>query len=350
MGFKQMTERDRYVMEYMLSEKKSIAEIAKRLGKSRMTIYRELERGTVELLDSELIPYKKYCADAGQRIHDERKHYKGAPLKVGSDIKYLEYLEHLIRDKGYSPQAALYYIKNHDLQFKTTLCKGTVYSYIEKGIFLNLTNHDLPVKRNVKQEYHQSRVAKKNIKGRSIEERAKDILSRDEFGHWEMDTVYSGKGQGKACLLVLSERMLRLERIIKIPDRSQASVVSALNRLERTMGFDKFVETFKTITCDNGVEFLDYDGIENSCRRKNKKRTTVYYCHPFCSGERGTNENINRMIRRCIPKGASIQAVSDKKIKQIEEWINEYPRSIFDGMSSKQKFDELVASGLCVNF
>lgn len=350
MSFKQLTERDRYLLEYMLKDGKTVIQIARELGKSRMTIYREIKRGTVELLGPELKPYKKYCADTGQRIHDELKHYKGAPLKVGSDIRYLEFLEYLIRDKGYSPQAALYYIKNHGLQFETTLCKATIYSYITKGIFLNLTNHDLPVKRNQKQEYHIFRVAKKNIKGRSIEERAKDILKREEFGHWEMDTVYSGKGKGKACLLVLSERMLRLERIVKIPDRTQESVVSALDRLERTLGYDRFKSVFKTITCDNGMEFLNFDGVEKSCRRKNRKRTTVYYCHPFCSGERGTNENINRMIRRHIPKGASIQTVSDAEVQKIEDWINEYPRSIFDGKSSKQKFDEMVASGMCINF
>lgn len=350
MGFKQLSERDRYIMEYMLSEKKPVAEIARKMGKHRSTIYREMKRGSVKLLDSELMSYEKYCADTGQRIHDERKHYKGAPLKVGNDIQYLQFIEMLIIEKKYSPQAALYYIRNHDLEFKTTLCKTTIYSYVTKGIFLNLTNQHLPVKRNKKREYHSTRVAKKNVKGRSIEERSKDILERDEFGHWEMDTVYSGKGQGKACLLVLTERMLRLERIIKIPDRTQNSVVSALNRLEKIMGYEKFKTVFKTITCDNGVEFLDFDGIEKSCRRKNRNRTTVYYCHPFCSGERGSNENLNRMIRRRIPKGSSIQAVSDEKVKEIENWMNDYPRTILNGKSANQKYSELVKAGICLNF
>lgn len=346
-NFNQLSERDRYVLEYLLQEGKSVSEIAIILKKHRSTIYREIKAGTVELLDSELRTYKKYCADTGQRLHDEKKHYKGAPLKIGTDIHYLQYIEKLIIEKKYSPEAALNYIKTHNLKFDTKLCKGTIYSYIEKGIFLNVSNHHLPVKKNQKQEYNKSRVAKKNIKGRSIEERSKDILKRDEFGHWEMDTVYSGKGQGKACLLVLSERMLRLERVIKIKDRTQASVVSALNRLERTLGFNKFKSTFKTITCDNGMEFLDFDGVEKSCCRKKEKRTTVYYCHPFCSGERGTNENINRMIRRHIPKGESIQAVPVKEIKQIEEWINDYPRPLFDGKSANQMAEEY---GICINF
>lgn len=342
MGFKQLIERDRYVMEYMLSEGKTVKEIAEKLGKHRSTIYRELKKGTVTLRDSELVDYEKYCADAGQRVHDEQKHYKGAPLKVGSDIKYLQFIEKKIIDDGYSPQAVLYYIKSHGLKFNTTVCKATIYSYIDKGIFLNLTNQYLPVKRHPKQAYHKSRVAKKNLKGRSIEERAENILERNEFGHWEMDTVYAGKGKGKACLLVLSERMLRLERVIKIPDRTQQSVVSALNRLEKTLGYKNFIGTFKTITCDNGVEFLDFSGIENSVCRKKKKRTTVYYCHPFCSGERGTNENINRMIRRKIPKGESIEPYTKEEIQKIEDWINNYPRKILNGKSASEVYCEYL--------
>lgn len=343
MKFKQLTERDRYFMEFMLEEGKTVKEIADKLGKHRSSIYRELKKGTVFLRDSELVDYKKYCADTGQRTHDERKHYKGALLKVGSDIKYLQFIEKKIIEDGYSPQAVLYYIKSHKLKFNTTLCKATIYSYIDKGIFLNLTNKDLPVKRTVKRDYNKSRVAKKNVKGRSIEERAKEILNRDEFGHWEMDTVYSGKGKGKACLLVLSERMLRLERIIKIPDRTQKSVVSALNRLERTLGYDDFTATFKTITCDNGVEFLDFEGIENSVYQKGQKRTTVYYCHPFCSGERGTNENINRMIRRKIPKGESIEPYTDNEIQTIEDWVNNYPRKILNGKTASEAYREYLS-------
>lgn len=342
MEFKQLTERDRYIMEYMLQEKKSVKEIADKLNKHYSTIYRELKRGSVSLRNSELVDYEKYCADTGQRVHDERKHYKGAPLKIGNDIEYLRFIEKKIIEDGYSPQAVLYYIKSHGLEFNTTLCKATIYSYIDKGIFLNLTNNHLPVKRSVKRDYNKSRVAKKNVKGRSIEERAKEVLNRDEFGHWEMDTVYAGKGKGKACLLVLSERMLRLERIIKIPDRTQSSVVSALNRLEKTLGYENFTNTFKTITCDNGVEFLDFDGIEKSVCKEKEKRTIVYYCHPFCSGERGTNENINRMIRRKIPKGESIEPYTNSEIQAIEDWVNNYPRKILNGKSASEVYREYL--------
>ena len=73
--------------------------------------------------------------------------------------------------------------------------------------------------------------------------------------------------------------------------------------------------------------------MKKSCLRK-RKRTSIYYAHPYCSGERGSNENNNRMIRRWIPKGALIDEISQEFIKEIEDWINNYPRAMFDYKST----------------
>ena len=107
---------------------------------------------------------------------------------------------------------------------------------------------------------------------------------------------------------------------------------AAINGLERKYG-KKFYTKFKTITFDNGIEFMDYEGMEKSCLRKGT-RTKIYYAHPYCSGERGSNENNNRMIRRWIPKGTLIDDIPNKFIKQIEDWLNNYPRAMFDYKSS----------------
>lgn len=105
-------------------------------------------------------------------------------------------------------------------------------------------------------------------------------------------------------------------------------------------GWAASFKVFKTITVDNGVEFSNYEGMEKALYRVGK-RTEVYYCHPYSSSERGSNENQNKLIRRHYPKGSDFDKVLDKKkIKQVENWINEYPRLIFEGRSSKQLFDE----------
>jgi len=76
-----------------------------------------------------------------------------------------------------------------------------------------------------------------------------------------------------------------------------------------------------------------YEGIEKSCRKEGK-RTSIYYAHPYCSGERGTNENNNRLIRRWIPKGTDMTNIKVSFINKIEAWINNYPRAMFDYQSS----------------
>lgn len=104
----------------------------------------------------------------------------------------------------------------------------------------------------------------------------------------------------------------------------------ALNSLERKHGYEGFRNKFKTITVDNGCEFLNAEGMEQSIKRKKEKRTAVYYAHPYSSWERGTNENTNKLIRRFVPKGSGINELSPKMVKYIENWLNNYPRRILD--------------------
>jgi len=153
------------------------------------------------------------------------------------------------------------------------------------------------------------------------------IIHQTQF-YFNTHGLCSSRKNSAAVLLVLSERKTREEIILKLPDKTQESVIKAIDELERKYR-RKFREKFKTITVDNGTEFLDYRGIEKSKIEPGKDRTKVYYAHPYSSWERGTNENINKLIRRFIPKGTDISKVSKAKIKSIERWINEYPRRMF---------------------
>ena len=342
---KYLTERQRYEIEIYYKMGLKPKEIAEKVGKCIRTIYYELNRGKCKQIDTQLKEKVVYLADVSQRKYNENKLNKGSMLKVGNDIKFCQFIEKKIKDEKYSPYATIQYIKNNGIQFKTSICTKTLYNYIEKGIILNVTKNDLPMKgqRKRNKATERKRIALKNIKGTSIEERPKYIKLREMYGHWEMDTVVGGKYKGKACLLVLSERMTREEIVIKIANKKPISVVKALNGIERKLGSRKFRETFKTITCDNGVEFLDYKGIEKSIYTKTP-RTKVYYCHPYSSWERGTNENINKMIRRFIPKGADISKYNPKDIAKIQEWINNYPRKILKGLSTEEYKKRLAIS------
>lgn len=341
MSGKYLTERQRYEIEIYYKLGMKPKEIAQKVGKCERTIYYELKRGKCKQLTSNLEEKEVYLADVSQRKYNENKLNKGASLKIGNDIKLCQFIEHKIKDEKYSPYATLQFIKNNHLNFKTDICTQTLYNYIDKGIILNLHNKDLPVKSKRKEKNETRTVSLNNLKGTSIEQRAKEIDLRQEYGNWEMDTVVGGyKKHGKECLLVLSERMTREELIFKIPNKKSESVVKALNSLERKLGSRQFRQTFKTITCDNGVEFLDHQGIEKSIHTKTS-RTKVYYCHPYSSWERGTNENINKMIRRFIPKGAIMEDYSREEILKIQQWINNYPRKILGGLSTNEYKKEL---------
>ena len=228
-------------------------------------------------------------------------------------------------------------------KFQTTISYKTIYNYIDEGLFPNLTNKHLPVKKTgKKRKYDQIRTATNNKKGTSISERPKEIEARKEYGHWEMDTVV-GKSGTKEVLMVMTERVTLKEIIRKIPSKSQYCIVKELDKIERKMGSKKFRETFKTITCDNGCENLDFEGIERSALTQSK-RTKVYYAHPYSAWERGSNENANKLIRRFIPKGADIGKFSHERIKMIEYCINNYPRRHLNGLSSNLIISQLIVA------
>lgn len=332
-----ITERQRYEIELLLKEKYTLSKISEVLGIKYHTLWHEIKRGTVKQIDTHLREFYAYKADYAQMVYENSVSNRGRNLKIGSDHELAAYIEDMIRNKKYSPEALLFHAENENLHFSTKLCCKTIYNYLDSGLFLNVSVDDLPVKKETreKKDKKKSTVSLNNRKGRSIEERPADVLEREEYGHWEMDTVVSAQNTGKSCLLVLSERMSREEIVIKIKNKKASSVVHALNMLERKYGSKQFRKKFKTITVDNGVEFLDSEGIEKS-RYTKGNRTTLYYCHPYSSYERGTNENINRMIRRFFPKGTNFDTVTKQQIAMVETWINNYPRKILGGVSSTQ--------------
>lgn len=329
---KYLTEAQRYQLEVMLQDKIPVKQIAERLGKCVSTIYNEIKRGTVELLSSELIPYKVYKADYAQRDFLQKQTAKGSDFKIGNDFELVNFIEDKIKNEKWSPEAVTGFIRtNPDINFKTDICFKTLYNYIHSGLFMNVRESDLKHYHKKKQKQGK-KIVLHNLRGRSIAERPEEVKDRKEFGHWEMDTVI-GQRDKKSCLLVLSERKTRTEIIRKIKAKSQDAVKAALDQIEKDLGSDQFRKQFKTITTDNGVEFLDAKKIETSI--DGGKRTISYYCHPYSSWERGTNENTNKMIRRWIPKGADITLYTDQQIEYIEHWINVFPRKIFNFKSSR---------------
>ena len=194
-----------------------------------------------------------------------------------------------------------------------------------------------------KERPEESASTTRRKEGRTIRDRPEEADTREEFGHWEMDLVEGLKKKGEPFLLVLTERQTRQEIIEKIPNKKSESVVKGLDRIERRFGVVNFRETFKTITTDNGSEFADYEGIEESFTGSNIPRTSQYYCDAYCSWQRGSNEVANRFIRRFLPKGTSFKGITRTLVKKIQEFINTYPKKMFDYGNSDELSREKVS-------
>lgn len=347
--YRRLTNYDRLVIEAYYNAGYSQIEIAAVLGVHRSTICRELRKGMYEHLNTNYTTRKAYSSNLAQDYTDFQATSKGKELKIADDHDLASFLEEKIVHDKYSPDAVLHLISSDPVlskRFKVSISTTTLYRYIDKGLFLNLTNKDLPHAH--KRSYNRvRRIQKRSSAGTSIEKRPADILSREYFGDWEMDTVKGIRGKTKGCLLVLTERKTRNELTFKLPDQKAASVVAILDDLEELLG-DDFSNVFHTITVDNGVEFADFEGMQKS-KMRSGNRTSVYYCHAYSSCERGSNENANRLIRRHAPKGSDLDQLTHDDVKTIQRWINNYPRKLLGYHSAGQLFrKEMAAIGVAV--
>ena len=321
-----MTWNDRLSIEKLYNSGASYREIAREISFAVSSVYREVQRGLYDHLDSSAWKtINRYSAQVAQDDADWQATAKGRPLKIGKRHDYAELISRRILS-GESPDQIVGNLRAEKIW---TVSTPTLYRYIDRGYLPGVTNKNLWQKSRRKKRIYRKLRAARPPKGSSIERRPKEIDTRTTFGNWEMDSVI-GKAKGKQeSLLVLTERMTRFEIIVKPGAKTAKAVVSALSKI-----VGRFPEgTFQTITVDNGSEFSDCDGIQ-------RLTNTVYYCHPYTSCERGSNENANRIIRRFIPKGQSMKRVTQKKCDAVAQYMNNMHRKILGYRTAAELFEE----------
>ena len=336
-GGKHFTWEDRVRLETLVrtlypgGRKPNFADLAGKLGRHRSSVSREYRRGKAVNRDSQLKEFPVYSARKAQDAADRAALDKGPRPRLTTGVAAL--LRDLILQERLSPYAAVMRLRARG-GLPWVPCERSVYYAIDAGL-IGVSKSQLPYRPAGKRRKRAgARMAYTNARGRPITERPPGAGDRSEYGHWEMDTVVGGTGTSPACLLVLTERMTRREIVRKLPARTQAAVTRELDRLERS--HHALFNGLKTITCDNGCEFLDFGSIEKSATRAGR-RCEVFFAHPFRASERGSNENANRIVRRFVPKGADISAFTRAQVQRIEDWINALPRKIFDGLSAGEK-------------
>ena len=155
---------------------------------------------------------------------------------------------------------------------------------------------------------------------------------------------FSNRDKEKGLSIIYINRKKNKRRNNSKNTREKGKICSKGIRLNRKKYKKEFYRKFKTITFDNGGEFRDWKGLEKSYDGRRKGvRTQVYYAHPYRSGERGSNENANRLIRRFIPKGIDITPISEEYIQKTEDWTNNYPRAMFNFKSTNEILSEMCA-------
>ena len=272
----------------------------------------------------------RYKADAGQRQYLENRQSSTRKYRCLEVSPFLDYVVKQFREAGWSLDAC---VGNALLTGKFTreqiVCAKTLYNYVDLGL-LSIKNIDLPEKLRRNTKARKVRENRKNL-GKSIEERPQSIENRNEFGHWEFDSVLGSKNADEPAVLTMVERMHRYAIWLKVKNHSAAAVSEAITQLRQTFN-GHFSDVFKTITADNGSEFAELSVAE-------AMGTSVYFTHPFSSWEKGTNECHNKLLRRFIPKGKSISDYSPDDILHFADMMNSLPRKILGYHTPEELFE-----------
>lgn len=331
--FSHLTEINRGQIYALHKQGYTMQAIADEIGCHKSTISRELKRGSVTQRRSDLTEHTVYFPDTGQAVYEKNRSRCGAKYKLAEVPAFIRFAVEKMQRDHWSPDAICGYVKARKQFENASVCTKTLYRYIDLGL-LPVKNIDLPLKvsRNTKAKRIRQH---KKVLGTSIELRPAHIDQREEFGHWEIDTVLGSRTKG-AALLTLTERKTRTEHILKIGQKTAECVKQALQEIKQTYG-SMFSRVFKTFTADNGSEFSELNQALDPDQQ-------VFYTHPYTSYERGTNERHNGLIRRFIPKGKSINEIDGILIAYVENWCNTLPRKILGYRTPSELYQEELKS------
>ena len=331
---KHLNSQERFYLEKRLQAGDSISSIAKTLGRSRTTVYAEIRRGTtVQIKQNKEVSI--YLADHGQILYEESRKGSFNTLRAGAIEPFLTWVETKFQKEHWSLDAAVGYAKYHALFSNNEMvCTKTLYNYVHLGI-LSITAMDLPqmLRRSTRKKVT---LKQKRVLGNSIDERDPSIETREEFGHWELDTVRGVKDKADDVIVTLLERKSRLYVTLRSPSAKAVDVKASLSDwLDVMLGVPQLKQICKTMTADNGSEFAKLSELETA-------DLLVYFAHPYSSWERGSNERHNGLLRRFIPKGMPIKDVSDEVLKRTMNWCNNLPRKILGYKTPLEVFFEEV--------
>lgn len=302
MTYHQLTQEERYLITAELRCGRCPAQIARSLGRHRSTITRELRRNATHH-DGDYRAEKAHSyAVARRRRCRRRARFSAAQMA---------YVARLLR-RRWSPEQVAGVLKKRGT---LSISHETIYRRIRWD---KRTGGDLWRYTRIMSKFGRKRYRSIDSRGvlpgkRSIAERPPEIEHRQQIGHWEADTVMGS--DMRHCVLTLVERKTGYVIIKKLPARNKQAVTRAATRAIR-----RHCRNFKTLTLDNGTEFHDYKILEQ------RFPVTVYFATPYHSWERGSNENLNGLLRQYLPKGTCLRNLTQARCEHIANDLNSRPR------------------------
>ena len=298
--YNQLTFKDRIIIEVLSGLNLSARKIAIKMERSNKTIANELKR----------CPKNEYCAEMAHKQAMRKKKLSVKYAKITEDI--LLKIKRLLL-LGLSPEqiSGRFSIECQALQVST----NTIYSWVKKYGWSTL----LPRKAKPYKKRNTSEAGVRLIPNRvDISERPAIVDLKQEIGHWEGDTVYGQDGY----FVTLVERVSKLLLTCRVKSKSKKEVTKAIKKLLKP-----YKSICKTITFDNGGEFARHEDVSESLK------CDIYFAKPYCSWQRGLNENTNGLLRRFFPKGMKIAHLSNKSILNIQLLLNTRPRKALNFLS-----------------
>ena len=311
--YKQLTHEERYIIRALLKEGFIKNEIARHLGRSPSSISREINR------NSGAKGYRPKQAN-DKATYRRKNSFKSKRFTPEIQLLVDKYI-HL----DWSPEQISNYLQ---LEHCMSISTETIYQYVKSDKLKggSLHTHLRQSSRKRRKRYSGTKDTRGTLKDRvSIDERPAVVDKKSRIGDWEIDTVI-GKNH-KGALVTIVERKSRYTLLDYIPSRHSENV----GKVTETM-LKPIKDRVLTITGDNGKEF--------ACHSKISKElgTDFYFAHPYCSWERGLNENTNGLIRQYFPKGSSFDDTTEEKIKFVMERLNNRPRKSLGFKTPKEIF------------
>ena len=312
--------------------------IARYIKVDRSTITRELKRIKSKInIRSGKITNKPYNANDAQSDYEFKRAMSKANYILDDFPKLKEFIENKILIDKWAPDAIAGYIISHELYKQdgfTSISTTTIYRAIHYGILKvkkedtrRMTKFEKSGKYSTKGDLPESKISY------SIELRPDDINKREFFGNWELDTVISTTKGTHKCLMTLTERKTRFEIIGILEAKTKEEVILKFKKVKKYLN-QNISEIVKSITTDNGSEFSGFLDIIKITGAK------FYFCHPYASCEKGTNEKHNSIIRYFIPKSTLIENYTTEEINNICHWMNNYPRKILNYFTPKELLEK----------